>query len=48
MGWVLRLVETGVDGASRSVGVMAIDRLSDLSDIVDLGVLPPNCKTVPP
>jgi hypothetical protein len=38
MGWVLRLVETGVDGASRSVDVMAIDRLSDLSDIVDLGL----------
>jgi hypothetical protein len=36
MGWVLRLVETGVDGASRSVDVMAIDRLSDLSDIADL------------
>src|SRR3954449_4924446 len=26
MGWVLRLVETGVDGASRSVDVMVIDR----------------------
>src|ERR687897_2251199 len=38
MGWVLRLVETGVDGASRSVDVMAIDRLSDLSDIADLGL----------
>src|SRR3954468_19227152 len=38
MGWVLRLVETGVDGASRSVDVMAIDRLSDLSEIADLGL----------
>jgi hypothetical protein len=33
MGWVLRLVETGVDGASRSVDVMVIDRLGDLGDI---------------
>ena len=26
MGWVLRLVDPGVDGSSRSVDVMAIDR----------------------
>src|SRR5918995_980518 len=38
MVWVLRLGETGVDGASRSVDVMAIDRLSHLSDIADLGL----------
>src|SRR4051794_8128351 len=38
MGWVLRLVETGVDGSSRSVDVMAIDRLGDLGDIADLGL----------
>jgi len=30
MGWVLRLVETGVDGSSRSVDVLAIDRPDDL------------------
>jgi hypothetical protein len=35
---VLRLVETGVDGASRSVDVMAIDRVSDLGDIAALGL----------
>jgi hypothetical protein len=38
MGWVLRLVETGVDGSSRSVDVMAIDCLGDLGDIADLGL----------
>jgi hypothetical protein len=38
MGWVLRLVETGVDGASRSVDVMTIDRLGDLGDIAALGL----------
>src|SRR4051794_6875745 len=38
MGWVLRLVETGVDRSSRSVDVMAIDRPGDLGDIADLGL----------
>jgi hypothetical protein len=38
MGWVLRLVETGVDGASRSVDVMVIDRPGDLGDIAALGL----------
>ena len=38
MGWVLRLVETGVDGASRSVDVMVIDRLGNLGDIAALGL----------
>src|SRR3954471_16987374 len=38
MGWVLRLVETGVEGSSRSVDVMAIDSPSDLSNIADLGL----------
>ena len=33
MGWVLRLVETGADGSSRSVDVMAIDHPGDLGDI---------------
>ena len=38
-GWgVLRLVETGVDGSSRSVDVMAIDYPSDLGDIAALGL----------
>ena len=47
MGWVFHrlgikdgvgLVETGVDGASRSVDVMVIDRLGDLGDIAALGL----------
>jgi len=38
MGWVLRLVEIGVDGSSRSADVMAIDRLGDLGDIAALGL----------
>jgi hypothetical protein len=38
MGWVLRLVETGIDGSRRSVDVMAIDCLGDLGDIADLGL----------
>ena len=38
MGWVLRLVETGVEGLGRSVGVMAIDRPDDLGDIAALGL----------
>jgi hypothetical protein len=38
MGWVLRLVETGVDGSSRSIDVLAIDCLGDLGDIADLGL----------
>jgi hypothetical protein len=37
MGWVLRLVETGVDGSSRSVDVMAIDAPVIL-DIAALGL----------
>jgi hypothetical protein len=38
MGWILCLVETGVDGASRSVDVMVIDRLGDPGDIAALGL----------
>ena len=38
MGWVLRLVETGVDGSSRSIDVLAIDCLGELGDIADLGL----------
>src|SRR3954451_11656518 len=38
MGWVLRLVETGVEGLGRSVDVMAIDRPGDLGDIAALGL----------
>jgi hypothetical protein len=38
MGWILRLVETRVDGSSRSVDVMTIDCPGDLSDIAGLGL----------
>ena len=38
MGWVLRLMETGVDGSSRSVDVLVIDPSGDLDDIAALGL----------
>src|ERR687898_2353135 len=38
MGWVLRRVETGVEGLGRSVDVMAIECSGDLGDIADLGL----------
>ena len=38
MGWVLRLVEIGVEGSGRSVDVMEISRPSDLGDIAYLGL----------
>ncbi|UEM24274.1 hypothetical protein JL100_032050 (plasmid) [Skermanella mucosa] len=39
MRWVLRLVETGADGSSRSVDVMVIDRPGDLGDLGDIAAL---------
>jgi hypothetical protein len=44
MGWVLRLVETGVDGSSRSVDVLEIIRPGDLGDLADLGLTLPQGK----
>jgi hypothetical protein len=38
MGWVFRLVETGVEGSGRSVDVMEISRPGDLGDIAALGL----------
>jgi len=38
MGWVLRLVETGVEGLGRSVDVLVIDRPGDLGDLAALGL----------
>jgi hypothetical protein len=38
MQWVLRLVETGSDGQSRSSDVVAISRPDDLSDLANLGL----------
>ena len=38
MGWVLRLVETGIDGQSRSSDVTEINRPDGLADIGHLGL----------
>src|SRR3954468_21873583 len=38
MGWVLRLVEIGVEGSSRSLDVLVIDPSGDLDDIAALGL----------
>jgi hypothetical protein len=38
MGWVLRLVETGTDGAARGDDVMEIELSRDLGDIANLGL----------
>jgi hypothetical protein len=38
MGWVLRLVETGVDGQSRSFDVIEFSRTEGLGDIANLGL----------
>jgi len=44
MGWVLQLVETGVDGRARSVEVLEISRPNDLGDIANLGLTLPEAK----
>jgi hypothetical protein len=44
MGWVLRLVETGVEGSGRSVDVLEIIRPGDLGDLADLGLTLPQGK----
>jgi hypothetical protein len=38
MEWVLRLVETGIDGQSRSSDVMAISRPDGIGDLANLGL----------
>jgi hypothetical protein len=38
MQWVLRLVQAGNDGQSRSSDVMAISRPDDLNDLANLGL----------
>jgi hypothetical protein len=38
MEWMLRLVETGTDGQSRSFDVMAISRPDGLGDLANLGL----------
>ena len=44
MGWVLRLVETGVEGPLGSVDVLKIDRPGNLDDLADLGLRLPDGK----
>ena len=44
MGWVLRLVETGVEGPLGSVDVLEIDRPGNLDDLADLGLRLPDGK----
>lgn len=38
MGWIVRLVETGIDGQPRSADVMQISRPDNLGDISNLGL----------
>src|SRR5688500_3619983 len=38
MGWVLRLVETGVEGSGQSIDVLEIIRPNDLGNLADLGL----------
>jgi hypothetical protein len=44
MGLVLRLVEIGIDGSSRSVDVLEIECPGDLGDLADLGLTLANGK----
>jgi hypothetical protein len=44
--WVLRLVETGIDGQTRSADVMAIDRSDDFGDLANLGLTLAEAKQV--
>src|SRR3954447_18808563 len=44
MGWILRLVETGVEGPLGSVDVLEIDRPGNLDDLADLGLRLPDGK----
>ena len=38
MGWVLRLVESGVEGSAGIVDVLEIDGPGDLRNLADLGL----------
>ena len=44
MGLVSRLVETGAESLTRSIGVREISRPGDLCDVVSLGLTPPEAK----
>ena len=44
MGWVLRLVETGIDGPARVIDVMDLKPLGGLGNIAKLGLTLPEAK----
>jgi hypothetical protein len=46
MGWVLRLVETGINSPSRVIDVMDIRPLGDLGDITKLGLTLSEAKQI--
>jgi hypothetical protein len=46
MGWVLRLVETGVDSPPRVIDVMDIEAFGDLGDIAKLGLTLSEAKQI--
>jgi hypothetical protein len=46
MGWVLRLVETGIDSPPRVIDVMDIRPLGDLGDIANLGLTLSEAKQI--
>ena len=46
MGWVLRLVETGIDSPPRVIDVMDIKPLGDLGDIAKLGLTLSEAKQI--
>ena len=47
MEWTLRLVETGLDGQSRSLDVMAISRPDGLGEIANFGLTLAEAKLLP-
>src|SRR3954452_12614930 len=48
MGWVLQLVETGLDNRAQRIDVMEISRPNELCDIASLGLTLPEAKQLPP
>jgi transposase len=46
MGWVLRLVETGIDSPPRVIDVMDIEAFGDLGDIAKLGLTLSEAKQI--
>ena len=46
MGWVLRLVETGIDGPARVIDVMDITPVGALGDMSKLGLMLSEAKQV--